>query len=122
MIRLQDEIDLLEPVFAQAGESFTLVGHSYGGASALLAALRHPGRVRALALYEPTLFSVVDARQSPPNGADGIRNTVLAAAAARDSSASSRHTFSPHVFPADTVLVASLVRLLDWTHATRQYD
>ncbi len=85
VIRLQDEVDLLEPVFARAGESFALVGHSYGAAIALLAALRHPGRVRALALYEPTLFAVVDARQVPPNGADGIRNTVLAAGAALDA-------------------------------------
>lgn len=84
-IRLQDEIDLLEPVLAQAGDSFTLVGHSYGAAIALLAALRYPGRVRALVLYEPTLFAVVDARQSPPNGADGIRSAVLAAGAALDA-------------------------------------
>lgn len=83
-IRLQDEIDLLEPVFARAGGSFDLVGHSYGAAIALLAALRHPGRVRALALYEPTLFAVVDGRQAPPNGADGIRNAVAAAGAALD--------------------------------------
>jgi pimeloyl-ACP methyl ester carboxylesterase len=83
-IRLQDEVDLLEPVFARAGPSFTLVGHSYGAAIALLAALRRPGRVRALALYEPTLFSVVDAQQAPPNGADGIRNAVAAAGAALD--------------------------------------
>lgn len=85
VIRLQDEIDLLEPVFARAGESFALVGHSYGAAIALLAALRYPGRVRALALYEPTLFAVVDAQQPPPNGADGIRRTVLAAGAALDA-------------------------------------
>jgi pimeloyl-ACP methyl ester carboxylesterase len=30
------------------------------------------------------LFAVVDARQAPPNGADGIRNTVAAAGAALD--------------------------------------
>ena len=84
-IRLQDELDLLAPVFAAAGETFALVGHSYGAAVALLAALRHPGRVRALVLYEPTLFAVVDAQQSPPNGADGIRNAVLAAGAALDA-------------------------------------
>lgn len=85
VIRLQDEIDLLEPVFARIGESFVLVGHSYGAAIALLAALRYPRRIRALVLYEPTLFAVVDARQSPPNGVDGIRNAVLAAGAALDT-------------------------------------
>src|SRR5262245_57319092 len=84
-IRLDDEVDLLEPVLTAAGESCVLVGHSYGAAVALIAALRHPERVRALALYEPTLFAVVDAELPPPNGADGIRKTVTAAAAAHDA-------------------------------------
>ena len=83
-IRLDDEVDLLEPVLA-AAESCVLVGHSYGAAVALIAALRHPERVRALALYEPTLFAVVDAEQPPPNRADGIRDTVAASAAALDA-------------------------------------
>jgi pimeloyl-ACP methyl ester carboxylesterase len=39
----------------------TLVGHSYGAAVALIAALATPGRVRAMALYEPTLFALLDA-------------------------------------------------------------
>src|SRR6185436_18966357 len=52
---------------------------------ALIAALRHPERVRALALYEPTLFAVVDAEKAPPNGADGIRNTVAASGTALDA-------------------------------------
>jgi pimeloyl-ACP methyl ester carboxylesterase len=69
-------------VFAQAGTPFTLVGHSYGGAVALVAAVKQPQRVRALVLYEPTLFALVDAAQPPPNDADGIRNTVLRAGAA----------------------------------------
>ena len=45
-IRLRDEVELLEPVFARAGGSFALVGHSYGGAVALIAALAQPQRVR----------------------------------------------------------------------------
>lgn len=84
-IALRDEVDFIEPVLAMAGTPFALVGHSYGAAVALIAALANPGRVRALALYEPTLFSVVDARSPPPNGADGIRNAVSAAAAALDA-------------------------------------
>jgi pimeloyl-ACP methyl ester carboxylesterase len=84
-ITLRDEVDFIESVFARAGTLFALVGHSYGAAVALMAALLHPGRVRALALYEPTLFAVVDAQHPPPNGADGIRNAALAAAQALDA-------------------------------------
>ena len=84
-IALRDEVDFIEPILAMAGTPFALVGHSYGAAVALIAALANPGRVRALALYEPTLFSVVDARSPPPNGVDGIRNAVSAAAAALDA-------------------------------------
>ena len=81
-VRLRDEAALLEPVFARAGEPFALVGHSYGAAVALIAALARPRRVRALALYEPTLFALVDAESPPPNDADGIRGAVAGAAAA----------------------------------------
>ena len=81
-IRLADEVDLLDPVFARAGARFGLVGHSYGGAVALIAALAFPQRVSALALYEPTLFSLIDAATRPPNDADGIRSAVAGAGAA----------------------------------------
>ena len=80
--RLREEVDLIEPVLASAGAPFCLVGHSYGAAVALVAALANPGRVRALAVYEPTLFSLIDAESSAPNEADGIRNVAAAAAAA----------------------------------------
>jgi hypothetical protein len=43
---------------------------------ALMAALANPRRVRALALYEPTLFSQIDAHSPRPNDADGISNVV----------------------------------------------
>ncbi|MFZ3202674.1 MAG: alpha/beta hydrolase, partial [Pseudomonas sp.] len=42
-------------------------------------------RVRALALYEPTLFALLDAEAPPPNAADGIRATVTTAAAALEA-------------------------------------
>ena len=89
-LTLRDEITLLEPVLAHAGEPFTLVGHSYGGGIALVAAVSQPERVRALALYEPTLFSVLDQEMPPPNDADGIRATIAdvkAALAAADPDA-----------------------------------
>lgn len=81
-LTLQDEVALLEPVFARAGEPFALIGHSYGAAVALLAALQQPERVRALLLYEPTLFGLIDAASPTPNAADGIRQTVALASAA----------------------------------------
>ena len=85
VVRLRDEIELLEPVFASAGDSFALVGHSYGAAMALIAAVAQPHRVRALALYEPTLFSLIDAQSPPPNDADGIRDAVERAGVALDA-------------------------------------
>lgn len=84
VIALRDEVALIEPVLARAGSPLTLVGHSYGAAIALIAALERPGRVRAMALYEPTLFSLLDAEAAAPNEADGIRNAVAAASSALD--------------------------------------
>jgi pimeloyl-ACP methyl ester carboxylesterase len=81
-LSLSDEVAFLEPVFARAGETFTLVGHSYGAAIALVAAIAMPARVRALALYEPVLFSLLDAESPPPNEADGISEVVASAVAA----------------------------------------
>ena len=81
-LTLHDEVAQLEPVFSRAGAPFTLVGHSYGAAVAMVAAVQKPWRVSALALYEPTLFGLLDTRSPPPNDADGIRQAVQRAAAA----------------------------------------
>src|SRR3954463_2218960 len=91
--RLKDEVALLAPVLARAGERFSLVGHSCGGAIALVAATMFPDRVHALALYEPTLFALVEAQSPPPNDVDGIRNTVasmVAALSAGDTAGAAR--------------------------------
>ena len=85
VLTLADEVTLLEPVFDRAGDPFVLVGHSYGAAVALMAAVQHPQRVRALVLYEPTLFSLIEAAAPQPNAAEGIRAAVAAAAAALDA-------------------------------------
>lgn len=58
-LTLADEVALLDPVLAMAGERLHLVGHSYGGAVALRAALTDPGRIESLVLIEPVLFSVL---------------------------------------------------------------
>ncbi|WP_341903746.1 alpha/beta hydrolase [Polaromonas sp. YR568] len=84
VISLADEVALIEPVLTRATAPLVLVGHSYGGSVALKAALMHPARVRALVLYEPTLFAVLEAEKPSPNQADGIRHAVSAAAEALD--------------------------------------
>jgi pimeloyl-ACP methyl ester carboxylesterase len=84
VVRLHDEVALLEPVLARAGSPLVLAGHSYGAAVALIAAMANPRRVRAMALYEPTLFALIDADSPAPNDADGIRNAVADAAIALD--------------------------------------
>lgn len=78
-VSLGDEVALFEPVFARAGDPFALVGHSYGGAVALVAAVTQPARIRCLVLFEPTLFALLDAEQPQTRDADGIRNAVAAA-------------------------------------------
>jgi pimeloyl-ACP methyl ester carboxylesterase len=91
---LDDEADLIEPVLARAGEPLVLVGHSFGAAVALVAALRQPRRVRALALYEPTLFSLIEQAGPAPNDADGIRlvcEVADAAVARGDLGEAARH-------------------------------
>jgi pimeloyl-ACP methyl ester carboxylesterase len=85
IISLRDEVALIEPVLARAGSPLTLVGHSYGAAIALVGAVAHPGRVRAIALYEPTLFALLDAETPPPNEAEGIRSAVARASIALDA-------------------------------------
>jgi pimeloyl-ACP methyl ester carboxylesterase len=79
-VSLEDEAALLEPVFERAGEPHAIVGHSYGAAVAMIAALADPRRVRAIAVYEPALFWLLDAQSPPPNEADGIRAALAGAA------------------------------------------
>jgi len=58
-MHLDDELALLSSVFRAAGDRFHLVGHSFGGAVALKAALADRDRLLSLVLYEPVLFSVL---------------------------------------------------------------
>ena len=83
-VTLADEAGFLKPVFAAAGDPFRMVGHSYGAAVALTAALARPGRLRALALYEPTLFLLLEEETPGHEAAQGIRDVVSNAAAAID--------------------------------------
>lgn len=81
-IGLRDEVALVEPIMARAGARLSLVGHSYGAAVALIAALAAPERVRAMALYEPPLFSLLDPATSE---AGEIREVLADACAALDA-------------------------------------
>jgi len=93
-VALRDEVALIEPVLERAGARFALVGHSYGGSVALKTALTHPGRVAALAVYEPTLFALLEQQQPGNPVADGIRQAVADAGAALDAGdadAAARH-------------------------------
>lgn len=128
-IALQDEVDFLAPVFAQAGEPFVLVGHSYGAAVALVAALTWPTRVRALAIYEPTLFAAVDKLQPRPNGTEGIHAAVVASVAAldaRDPHEAARHfidywmgaaSFAAMPGPRRQAIAEAMRNVRRWAHA-----
>ncbi len=71
---LGDEVSLLAPVLEGVGGRVSIIGHSYGGAVALMAALDYP--VAAMVLYEPTLFALLKEESS---GQEGFReiNTVV---------------------------------------------
>lgn len=126
---LRDEVALLEPVLARAGEPFSLVAHSYGAAVALVAAVERPGRIRALALYEPVLFALLDAESPPPNEADGIRAAVARGLAALENHdpASAARCFIDYWMgagawdrippPRKDPIVASITHLRAWGNA-----
>lgn len=129
IIRLRDEADFIEPVLASAGAPLSLVGHSYGAAVALITALTHPGRVRAMALYEPTLFALLDAEAPAPNEADGIRNVAAQASAALDQGNPDaaaewfidywmgRGSWKQTPEPRRPPITASIVNVRRWAHA-----
>ena len=84
---LDDEVALLEPVWRSAGPNFHIVGHSYGGAVALKAALRHAGRIASLVVYEPVMFGLLTALEpgsAAANEITAVRNDTLALVASND--------------------------------------
>jgi pimeloyl-ACP methyl ester carboxylesterase len=78
---LDDQIELLAPVFERAGE-FHLVGHSYGGAIALKSSLKLGVRVRSLVLYEPVLFALLSPESDAAREIARVRDEMMAAAPA----------------------------------------
>ena len=128
-VALSDEVALLEPVFARAGKPFSLVGHSYGGAVALITALAKPGSIKALALYEPTLFCLLEEEAPGQAAANGIRETAADAAAAVErgdpSAAAERFidywmgsgSWAAMPPPRQAVVAASMSNISGWAQA-----
>lgn len=80
--RLDEEVRFLGAALERAGDRFHLVGHSYGAAVAMKVAVAYPGRVRSLAIYEPTLFSLVAGSDPLGSPAEGIWRAASDAAVA----------------------------------------
>ncbi|MDM0026075.1 alpha/beta fold hydrolase [Variovorax saccharolyticus] len=129
VVTLSDEAALLEPVFEAAGSPFSLVGHSYGGAVALMVALARPSRVRAIAVYEPTLFALLDEEHPGHVAASGIRSAVadaVRALEAHDPAAAAQvfidywmgpGTWSRIPAARQAPIAASMVNVAGWAHA-----
>lgn len=58
-VSLDEEAERLAGLLTDADEPVHLLGHSYGGAIALQMALRWPGQVASLTLYEPVRFGLL---------------------------------------------------------------
>ena len=59
MVSLDDEAERLAGLLTDAIQPVHLLGHSYGAAVAMQLALRWPGRVASLTLYEPVRFALL---------------------------------------------------------------
>jgi pimeloyl-ACP methyl ester carboxylesterase len=128
-VSLRDEVALLEPVFEAAGSPHFLIGHSYGAAIALMAALERPERTRALAVYEPTLFAVLGNEAAGREAASGIRAAVddaTSALAAREPHAAAQRFIDYWMGPGSWSLMpphrqgaiaASVVNVAGWATA-----
>ena len=85
VISLADEVAFIDPILWKASSPCALIGHSYGAAVAMVAALANPEKVRTLVLYEPTLFSLLEAEHPLTQDAEGIRAAVNKAGTFLDS-------------------------------------
>ncbi len=76
--QLTDEAALTVDLIDAAETPVHLVGHSYGGAVALRAAIERPNRIASLSLYEPTAFHVL--RSMGPDGRETLQSVKTVAA------------------------------------------
>ena len=87
---LAHEVDAVMATLAlqlDHSEAFHLIGHSYGGATALRLARMLPGRVLSLALFEPVAFHLLDRHDA---ARAEIEEIVACIGAARDDHAATR--------------------------------
>lgn len=79
-------VDDAEALLGQLGAAPVLVGHSLGGAVALVLAVRRPDLVRALILEDPAALGAEEERRSAAKGRELV-DSVAASAAATDEQA-----------------------------------
>jgi len=98
-LSLDDEARRIEPLLDAEPEGVHLVGHSYGGAVALWLAVRNPGRVRSLVLYEPALFALLhDLADDCAGPYSLVREILSVRTAIRRSVYSGRAAYAAQVF------------------------
>lgn len=78
---LSDEAAFIEPALLDVASPFFLIGHSYGAAVALIAAIARPDRIRALILYEPPLIALLEQEAPGQPASRELIDTAAAAAA-----------------------------------------
>ena len=76
------DVDRISKLVDRIGGGVHLVGHSYGGATALRVALAMPQQIRSVTVYEPVLFSVL--RERYGRGRPGAEVWDLAASIHRN--------------------------------------
>jgi 2-succinyl-6-hydroxy-2,4-cyclohexadiene-1-carboxylate synthase len=107
--------DLWALVDAMGWDRFVLLGHSMGGMVAQLAALRHPGRLQALAL--------MDTSSGPPEGIDGSL-LDMGVAVAREHGMETLHELQAEHAKNDPLATPASLRLLaerpDWEEFGRR--
>jgi pimeloyl-ACP methyl ester carboxylesterase len=84
---LAQEVDAVLAALAAhlpPGTPFHLVGHSYGGATALRLARLHPQLVRSLAVFEPVAFHLLDEDDAGRIEVSGVVAAIEAAATPED--------------------------------------
>jgi len=84
------DVDRIGRLCERIGGGVHLVGHSYGGATALRVALAMRDRIRSVTVYEPVLFSVL--RERYGRGRPGAEVWELAAAIHRNVRAGTLET------------------------------